>query len=86
MAAGLPVVASRIGQVGEIIDHDQTGILFPPGDAVALTRALRDLHSDPEKRKHLGNQARAAMQSHTWDRQALAIMSLAGLKPSLTVH
>jgi glycosyltransferase involved in cell wall biosynthesis len=86
MAAGLPIVATKIGQVGEIIDHEQTGILFPPGDAAALTRALCDLKSDPEKRRRLGDQARAAVQSHTWDQQALALISLAGLKPILTVH
>ncbi|HEY0548205.1 MAG TPA: glycosyltransferase family 4 protein [Verrucomicrobiae bacterium] len=86
MAAGLPIVASKIGQVAEIIDHEQTGLLFPPGDAPALTRALCELKADPENRKRLGDQARAAVQSHTWDHQALGLMSLAGLKPSLTVH
>jgi len=83
MAAGLPIVASKIGQVGEIIDHEQTGLLFPPGDAASLTRALCDLKSNPEKRRRLGDQARAAVQQHTWDHQALAILSLAGIKPAL---
>jgi glycosyltransferase involved in cell wall biosynthesis len=83
MAAGLPIVASKIGQVGEIIDHEETGILFPPGDAAALTRALCDLKSNPEKRRRLGEQARAAVQRHTWDHQAIAILSLAGIKPAL---
>ncbi len=83
MAAGLPIVASKIGQVEEIIEHEQTGILFPPGDAAALTRALRELHSDPEKRRRLGDHARAAIQQHTWDHQVVALLSLAGIRSAL---
>ena len=86
MAAGLPIVASKIGQVAEIIDHEQTGILFPPGDASALTRALCDLHSNPEKRRFFGDHARAVVQQHTWEHRALAILSLAGIKPALQAH
>src|SRR5829696_4505234 len=36
MAAGLPIVASRIGQIEEVIEHGQTGMLVPPGDAAAM--------------------------------------------------
>ncbi len=86
MAAGLPIVASKIGQVGEIIDHEQTGLLFPPGDAPALTRALCELKSNPEKRQRLGEQARAAVQQHTWDHRLLAVLSLVGIKPALQEH
>ncbi len=83
MAAGLPIVASKIGQVAEIIEHEQTGLLFPPGDAAALTRVLCDLKSDPEKARRLGDQARTASHQHTWDNRVLAALSLAGIKPAL---
>lgn len=86
MAAGLPVVASKIGQVAEIIEHERTGILFAPGDAATLTRVLCDLRANPEKGRQLGNQARASVQQHTWDHQVMAILSLAGIRSALVAH
>jgi glycosyltransferase involved in cell wall biosynthesis len=43
MAAGVPVVASRVDGVVDVIDHEQTGLLCEPGDAKALTRQLARL-------------------------------------------
>jgi glycosyltransferase involved in cell wall biosynthesis len=43
LAAGLPVVASRIGGVPEIVDDGRTGLLVTPGDVAALGRAIADL-------------------------------------------
>src|SRR5260370_22136858 len=40
MAGGLPVVASRIGQLGKLIEPGVNGLLVPPGDASALAPAL----------------------------------------------
>src|SRR5688572_17486018 len=50
MAAGLPIVASRIGQVEEVIQHGETGMLVPPGDAVAMAQCLIELHRHPKLR------------------------------------
>jgi glycosyltransferase involved in cell wall biosynthesis len=50
MASGLPVVASDTGPVPEIVEHERTGLLFPPGDAPALSAALvRMLDNGPER-------------------------------------
>jgi len=46
MAAGLPVVASRVGGIPEMVD-DSTGTLVEPGDIAGLTRALAQLLDDP---------------------------------------
>jgi len=55
-AAGLPAVATDVGGVGEVVG-EQTGILVPRGDPVALTRALRQMAGDPERRRTYGRAA-----------------------------
>src|SRR5256885_4762340 len=68
MAAGLPVVASRIGQLEKLIDHGVSGLLIAPGDASELANALLELHDAPALRKRLGQAARSlVLRSHTWD-------------------
>jgi glycosyltransferase involved in cell wall biosynthesis len=80
MAAALPVVASRIGQLAELIEHDVNGLLCPPGDTVALAGALERLHRDPAARKRLGQAARATvLHRYTWDRVVDRILGLAKL-------
>ena len=54
MAAGLPVVASRVGGIPEITDE----VLVPPGDAEALAHAMRELLDDDEHRRSMGEAAR----------------------------
>ncbi len=86
MAAGLPIIASRIGQVEEVIRDGLTGLLVTPGHASDLTRALSELETNSMKRSMLGRAARAAIQEHTWEHQAVAILSLAGLHPQLQLQ
>lgn len=78
MAAGLAVVASRVGQVSSVLAHEQTGLLCPPGDAAALSAALRRLEADPALARALGRAARArALERHTWEAVARRILDLA---------
>lgn len=78
MAAGLPVVASRIGPIEETIRHRVTGLLCPPGDAAAFAAALLDLADSPGLRAGLGREARRAVRAeHTWARVADRILGLA---------
>ncbi len=58
LACGLPVVASRIGGIPEIVAHDRNGILVEVGDAGALANALQRLIDDPVYRGRLAQQAR----------------------------
>ncbi len=58
MAAGRPVIASRIPGIQEIITEGADGVLFEPGDAAALARAIGEVLSDPSKARRLGAAAR----------------------------
>jgi len=59
MAAGLPVVATSVGGVPELVEHGATGLLVPPRDAVAMRHALQALSIDPELRRAMGERGRA---------------------------
>lgn len=79
MAAGLAVVASGIGQIAEIIQHDRTGLLCGPDDPPALASALEKLRRDPLLRARIGSAARAAvLESHTWDQTVARVLQIAG--------
>lgn len=60
MAAGLPVVASAVGGVPELVAEGVTGELFPAGDHQALARHLLALLESPERSRRMGENARAA--------------------------
>jgi glycosyltransferase involved in cell wall biosynthesis len=78
MAAGLPVVASRVGQLAQLIRHEENGLLYPPGDAAALAAALERLHREPVLRQRLGRAARElVLRQHTWAAVARRILRFA---------
>jgi glycosyltransferase involved in cell wall biosynthesis len=87
MAAGRPIVASRIGQLNDLIDHEVTGLLCDPGSAVDLARALNRLRIDPALRQRVGMAARARIQhEHTWRAIVLRVLELARLGPATLAH
>jgi glycosyltransferase involved in cell wall biosynthesis len=77
MAAGLPVVASRVGQLREVLAGEGRGVLCPPGDVTALVDALDRLRRDRLRRERLGRAARAYVLAHyTWDANVQRILRL----------
>lgn len=58
MAAGRPVVAAHTGGLAELVQHGRTGLLTPPGDPVALARAVADLLANEHLRKKMGDEGR----------------------------
>ena len=67
LAAGLPVVASDIGQLRTALDHGDLGRLVPPGDVTALARALAEVRADVDWRESIRTRAReAAVTRHSW--------------------
>lgn len=61
-AAGLPVIASAIGGLPEVIEPGVTGLLFPPGDASALADAIAELIDDPDRRRAMGQAGRRRIE------------------------
>jgi glycosyltransferase involved in cell wall biosynthesis len=77
MAAGLPVAASLIGQLPDMIEDGVTGILCPPGEVSPLAQALEHLWRSPQQRQQLGLAARDfVLKHHTWDRIAAQILAI----------
>jgi len=67
MASGKPVVASRLPGVCEIVRHEETGLLVPPGDTSALTKALVRVLTDSDFQLNAGRKARARAERYSWD-------------------
>jgi glycosyltransferase involved in cell wall biosynthesis len=68
MGAGLPVVATRVEGVEEVVEHDGQGLLVPPGDLEALVRSLLRLIEQPDLRERMGKAARKRIEeSYTID-------------------
>jgi glycosyltransferase involved in cell wall biosynthesis/GT2 family glycosyltransferase len=62
MAAGVPVVASRVSGVPELVRDGETGLLAPPGDSAALADALRSLRAEPGAAIERARAARALVE------------------------
>jgi glycosyltransferase involved in cell wall biosynthesis len=72
MAAGAPVVVTRVGENPHVVDGENNGLLVPPGDADALAGALRRLLRDPGLRTRLGAAARAHYLANFTTRHMIA--------------
>jgi glycosyltransferase involved in cell wall biosynthesis len=62
MAAGLPVIATRVGGVPEIVEHEQTGLLIDAGDVTALARQIERLTRDEALRLRFGQAGRKSAE------------------------
>lgn len=63
-ARAVPVLASRIGSLPELVPDGLTGALFEPGDALALARRVSHLWADPEQLERMGSAAHRAWDAH----------------------
>jgi glycosyltransferase involved in cell wall biosynthesis len=68
MATGAAVIASKAGQLADVVQDGSNGLLVPPGDTSALAAALMRLIADPNLRARLGQQAREdAVRKYSWE-------------------
>jgi glycosyltransferase involved in cell wall biosynthesis len=70
MACGRPVIATRVSSLPELVVHDVTGRLVPPGDAGALIEAITDLLGNPDARERLG-EAGVERTARLFDREGM---------------
>jgi len=70
MASGLPVVATNVGGIPEIVKDGETGLLVPPRDPEAIARAILALVGDPVRRAGMGAKGRGMVREFTADRTA----------------
>lgn len=76
MAHGKPVVASAVGGLQNLVRHEETGLLVPPGDVAALREAIRRLLADSGLRVRLGSAARERIRDgYSWDRVTAATLA-----------
>ena len=72
---GRPVIATSVGAMPLVVEHEQTGLLVPPGDAAALTAAMARILGDREFADRIGVAAAEEQRSRfSWDRIAMLML------------
>ncbi len=66
MAAGCPLVASRVGGIPSVIEHGRHGLLVAPGDVEALNEALCRVLDNPDEARRMGAAAREQVAQYDW--------------------
>jgi glycosyltransferase involved in cell wall biosynthesis len=75
MAMGKAIVASRLGQIGEVLADQETALLVEPGKVTELTESIVKLVDSRELRERLGTKAReVAEREHTWVHNAQRVL------------
>jgi glycosyltransferase involved in cell wall biosynthesis len=84
LAAGLAVIAPAVPQIEARLTEGVDARLVPPGDPVALARALHELHDDPDSRRRIAVAGHEAAEARfAWDQAVVAIQQhLAAVRPS----
>lgn len=79
MAIGKAIVASKLDQLSEVLEHSRTAWLVEPGNAEELAAAIYQVAADPVLRQRLGQQARrVVVEQHTWKQNAARILDAVG--------
>jgi glycosyltransferase involved in cell wall biosynthesis len=79
-AAGLPVIATDVGDLATVMAYGELGVLVPASSPVELAAAIAGLRADPGRRQRLGRAARAAaVARHDWSGVVARILDLTGV-------
>jgi len=69
-ATGIPVIASRVGGIPSVVKDGYNGILVPPNDPQALSKAILTLITDPKKAREMGRNGRKFAKTRDWKKTA----------------
>ena len=79
MAMGRGIVASRLDQIGEVLEHGRTAVLVAPGDAEQLAAGILQLTNDSALARRLGENARqVVLERYTWKHNVERVLSALG--------
>jgi N-acetyl-alpha-D-glucosaminyl L-malate synthase BshA len=70
MACGVPIVASKVGGIPEIVKRGENGLLVPPRDVDALADAIIYLLENEDIRKRMGERAKVMVKAYSWEKIA----------------
>ncbi|ALV62898.1 Glycosyltransferase [Thermococcus sp. 2319x1] len=74
MASGIPVIATNVGGIPEVVKENEAGLLVPPGNELELRKTIQKLLKDEELRRWYGNNGRKAVEEkYSWDKVVVEI-------------
>ncbi len=77
MAMGVPVIASDVGEIRQVVEAYKCGVVVPENSGRALAQAIRELAGDPEKRRAMGaNGMRAIQETMNWEQERMKLVEL----------
>jgi glycosyltransferase involved in cell wall biosynthesis len=80
LAAGVPIVADRVGQATEYLEHGESGVLVEPGDMEGFASAVADLLASPQRRAFFAARSLALVnQRYAWGELAARVEEAYGL-------
>jgi glycosyltransferase involved in cell wall biosynthesis len=79
MAAEVPIVASDLPALRDVLRHDHNALLATPGDPAALARTLGTALADGARSRRVARQARTDVERYSWRRRAGALLDACGL-------
>ena len=78
MAVGRPTVAADLGQISEVLEHGETGWLYPPGNNDKLVEGITALLEDRRLASRIGSTAREyVLNHHTWEKVTAEVVNIA---------
>ncbi len=77
LAGGVPVVASNIGQIGEVLDHRRSALLHSPGRVKEMVEQIDRLRKSPREAQRIGREGRRILcRRFTWKRNAERVLAM----------
>lgn len=81
MAVGIPVIASNMGGIPELVEHGKTGLIFEAGNAQDLAEKMDFLIDHPEVREIFGKTAKERMRNNTFENQVRKLLTIYRTNP-----